>query len=96
VLLGESSDPARPAAEPIKQAVLEKRPEVVEPLKLAAGGIGNAVAAYVGAIDPASVTLGGAVGARVFDAVETSFVQRITSAFPGTDNTGLKVRGRVS
>jgi predicted NBD/HSP70 family sugar kinase len=92
-LADPSSGPDRPAAEAIKQAVLENRSEVIEPLKLAAGGIGNVVAAYVGAVDPASVTLGGAVGARVFDAVETSFVQRITSAFPGIDNTGLKVRG---
>jgi predicted NBD/HSP70 family sugar kinase len=55
---------------------------LIDALKVAATGIGTAVASYVAALDPETVVVGGAIGSRVFKLVEEQFKAPIARGAP--------------
>lgn len=74
--------------------------ELMTALRVAARGIGIAVSSYVAALNPQTVVLGGAVGARVWDAVEEEFKQPIGESDPanavGMDIVGARMERNTS
>jgi predicted NBD/HSP70 family sugar kinase len=61
-------------------------------LKVAASGIGTAVASYVAALDPETVVVGGAIGARIFDLVQESIKVPIARRAP-RNARGIRIVG---
>jgi predicted NBD/HSP70 family sugar kinase len=86
-------DLTMPSAVAIRTALDDGHEATTKALKVAAKGLGVAASSYIAAVDPEAVVLGGAIGGRVFEAVQVDFMEQISNSLPKREKGNLTVVG---
>jgi len=92
-MVATGEDLPMPSAVRIQEALDAGHAPTIKALKVAAKALGMAASSYIAAVDPGAVVLGGAIGGRVFDAVQVDFMEQFASSLPRREKRALTVVG---